>query len=225
MKREGGRSGEYVAVTPKLGEEAEALDKAMNELRSVYELYFMGVERAEPVQLRDRVKGKLRWLQEQQIRNTALRFRINQLKARMISLENYWQRVLRQREAGTYYRDKAQLQKRQLEAKRIEQARAQAEAAAQPAPVPAGQAPKKRPRPRVRSAEDLTEPTLQRLYKTYATARQRCGEAVDLGYADMARTLRSQVPKILSSTGAKSVEFKVVIRNQHAVLKAVPRDD
>lgn len=228
-----------------IGAEADALDKAMNELRAAYELYFMGVEPTEPLQARDRLKAKLRWLQGQQVRNTAQRFRINQLKARMISLENYWQRVLRQREAGTYHRDHARVKRleaaRRKQEARAEALRAEAQAqvqaqqqgaqpaagqpgAAQPSVAQPG-APVRRQRPRVRSAEELTEDTLQRLYRTYATARKRCGEGMDLGYSDMARTLRAQVPKILSKSGARAVEFKVVIRNNHAVLKAVPRDD
>jgi hypothetical protein len=39
----------------------------------------------------------------------------------------------------------------------------------------------------------------------------------------MASSLRKQVPKLMESTGAKAIEFKVVIKGGHAVLKAVPK--
>jgi hypothetical protein len=54
-------------------------------------------------------------------------------------------------------------------------------------------------------------------------ARRRCGEATDLRYEDMAAALRKQVPRLMSQTGAASVEFKVVIRAGKAVLKAIPK--
>ena len=40
----------------------------------------------------------------------------------------------------------------------------------------------------------------------------------------MAASLKKQVPKLLASTGAKSIEFKVVIKQGRTVLKAVPKD-
>lgn len=78
-------------------------------------------------------------------------------------------------------------------------------------------------RPSATSADDLTEPKLKKLYQTYISARKRCGEAVDLRYEEMAAALRKQVPKLMHSTGAKAVEFKVVIRGGKAVLKALPK--
>ena len=40
---------------------------------------------------------------------------------------------------------------------------------------------------------------------------------------ELAAALRKQVPKLINNTGAKSVEFKVVIRGGKAVLKALPK--
>ncbi|NJK89580.1 MAG: hypothetical protein HC923_09375, partial [Myxococcales bacterium] len=80
-------------------------------------------------------------------------------------------------------------------------------------------------RPRARRPEDLTEPQLRRLFDTYVGARRRCGETANLRYEEMAAALRKQVPKLMASTGATSVEFKVVIRDGRAVLKALPRHD
>ena len=78
-------------------------------------------------------------------------------------------------------------------------------------------------RPSVKSVDDLTEGKLRQLYSAYSTAKKRCGEKVDLGFNDMARSLKKQVPQLLKTTGAKEIEFKVVIKRGHAVLKAVPK--
>ncbi len=237
-------------------EEVEKVEKELNELRANYELYFMGVEKAEPVNQRDLLKATIRRWQEMRPRNTALKFKIQQLKARMVSLENYWQRVMRQRESGTYHRDQAKVDRREAERLQKElQNSKQSDprnATLQPAGAPpngqaisgaalyagksaaetngkGGVASKPSPqdvmRPRVSSADELTEPKLRKLYDTYVSARKRCGEAVDLRFEDMAAALRKQVPKLLKDTGARSVEFKVVIREQRAVLKAVPRHE
>ncbi len=245
-------------------ETVDTLEKDMNELRSQYELYFMGIEKVEPLITRDGLKATIRKLVGPHIKNTALKFRIQQLKARMISLENYWERTNRQREAGTYRRDQARVARREAEIKKQEleaQKRRAADRGELPrsdvaetgvakAPSlqgqaitgaalqagksaadtagrqrPGGQAPSRGEvgRPSASSAEDLTEPKLQRLYQTYVSARKRCGEKVDLRYEDMAAALRKQVPKLLKDTGAKAVEFKVVIRSGRAVLKALPK--
>lgn len=238
----------------------EEFEKTLNELRATYELYFMGVERAEPTVQRDKLKARLRQLRDQKPRNTALKFQIQQLRARMVSLENHWNRINREKENGTYRRDVAKVERRRLEME-AKQLKARQEAAgdshtalAEPAPPGRGQGqditgaalqsgrsaaetggavrrgniPGTQTditRPRARRAEDLDEAKLQRLYKTYVGARRRCGEGVDLRYEDMAASLRKQVPRLLQQTGAKSVEFKVVIRNGRAVMKALPRHE
>lgn len=216
----------------------DQLERDIDELRATYELFFMGVEKVEPQPQRDLVKGRIRRFQERRPRNTALKFRIQQLKARLVSLENYWQRTLRQREAGTYHRDVARLERRQAERARQEAAARAAQAASPAASEngeavdsrvlaagggPARGAPATSHRPRASSADDLTEPKLRKLYDTYLGARRRCGESTELRYEDMASALRKQVPKLMTKTGAKSVEFKVVIRSGKAVLKALPR--
>lgn len=242
-----------------LGPELDRLEHDMNELRATYELFFMGVERGEPLPARNAVKAALRRLQETKPRNTSLKFRLQQARARFVSLENHWNRINRERENGTYRRDVAKAERRRLELERRELEAARARGAADertaagaPAPGPDGRpltGADLRPgasgavtagggaqprgaagdpafgRPRARRAEDLTEPQLQRLYNTYITARRRCGESTKLRYEDMAASLRKQVPALMQKTGAKEVEFKVVIRGGHAVLKALPKDD
>lgn len=245
-----------------IGDEIDGLEKDINELRSTYELYFMGVEKLEPTATRDNIKATLRRWQEMKPRNTALRFRVQQLKARLVSLENYWSRITRQREAGNYKRDQARVARREQERTRAEHERAKRLALlrgeappADPSETVDGRSPPGeghaitgqalmdgksasttagggRPgapasasmsRPRASSAEDLTEPKLRKLYQTYVSARKRCGEKADLRFEDMAAALRKQVPKLMNDTGAKSVEFKVVIRGGRAVLKALPK--
>ncbi|MEM1023339.1 MAG: MXAN_5187 C-terminal domain-containing protein [Myxococcota bacterium] len=230
---------------PDLAPEIERLEKDLDALKATYELFFMGIEKLEPSVQHDALKKRLRAIQERAVRNTGLKFRRQQLKAKFVTLQNHWNRVLREREAGTYRRDIVRAERRaELLAER-ERLRAQQDPptelrkASSPegvdVPTPGtqsalprvGQAPQGRDvsRPRASRPEDLTDAHLQRLYQTYVGARRRCGESANLGYDDMASALRKQVPKLMKQTGAKSVEFKVVIRSGKAVLKALPRHE
>jgi hypothetical protein len=44
-----------------------------------------------------------------------------------------------------------------------------------------------------------------------------------MSYDSVAASLRKQVPELMKQHGAKSVEFKVIIKDGKAVLKAVPK--
>lgn len=77
----------------------------LDRLRALYDQFFQGLERTEPTQLRKDFERILSTLRKEQPRNTALRFRFQQLVQRNVTLDNYWRKVLRQIEDGTYRRD------------------------------------------------------------------------------------------------------------------------
>src|SRR5688572_24520798 len=83
----------------------DELDTRVDRLRALYEQYFVGIEKLEPhVQKKD-VERRLYALRKLQIRNTALRFRFQNLVQRYTTYLTYWQRVCRQIEEGTFKRD------------------------------------------------------------------------------------------------------------------------
>src|SRR5574340_231656 len=114
-----------------LADEAQKLEEELEALKAKYEMYFLGVERREPVRWREDVKKKVLRLKSAFTRNTGLRFRVQSLHARYLSYERLWLRAAREREEGTYRRDlfKARLHTR-------EQEPAGSGAAAQDAPAP-----------------------------------------------------------------------------------------
>jgi len=70
----------------------------------------------------------------------------------------------------------------------------------------------------------LSGDKIQRIYDAYITAKKRCKESTDGITLDaVAQSLRKQVPTLMKDHGAKSVDFKVVIKDGKAVLKAVPK--
>jgi hypothetical protein len=72
----------------------------------------MGIEKREPsVQLKEVVRV-MRRLDNEQIKNTALRYRLRTLVQKFNTYRNYWNRTLRAIEAGTYHRDVARVRRK-----------------------------------------------------------------------------------------------------------------
>jgi hypothetical protein len=92
--------------------------KKLDRLKILYEQYFMGINKREPlVPLKDVVRI-MRALDQKKIRNTGLRFRYRSLVQKFNSYRTFWHRTLREIERGTYHRDLAKT-KRNLAKKGI----------------------------------------------------------------------------------------------------------
>ena len=76
----------------------------VDRLRSLYEQYFMGIERLEPTVPRKDVDRRIQSLRKEQIRNTALRFRFQMILQRYNTYQTHWMRICREIENGTYKR-------------------------------------------------------------------------------------------------------------------------
>ncbi len=92
-------------------QDAEALAEAVQKLRILYEQYFAGVERFEPLKERTRIKKELRRLMGVRSNNTAYKFKMQSTQATLVTYENHWDRIVRQIEEGTFKRDKLKAQR------------------------------------------------------------------------------------------------------------------
>jgi uncharacterized SAM-binding protein YcdF (DUF218 family) len=174
--------------------------------------------------------------------NAALRFRTQSLHARYLAYERLWLRAAREREEGRYRRDlfKARLHARGAEAATSAAGAQPGAAAAQEGPaVPpgavdpqrvnstsarGGSAPTGAPQQGAPTGgpDGVGEREMRALYDAYVSAKRSCNEDVSrLTYEAMAKSVARQVPEILSRSKAKAVEFKVVVKDGRAVLKAV----
>lgn len=82
----------------------EELETRVERLRSLYEQYFMGIEKIAPAVAHKDVTRRIDVLRHEQIRNTAKRFRLQMIIQRYNTFQQYWQRILREIENGTYRR-------------------------------------------------------------------------------------------------------------------------
>jgi hypothetical protein len=206
-----------------LVEEVGKVDDELEALKAKYEMYFLGVERLEPARWRDDVRKKVLRLKSAFTRNTGLKFRIQSLHARYLSYERLWLRSAREKEEGTYHRDlfKARLHARERAGDAATQAPAPASA-----PAPAAKAAKPAAAISIPAAapSGAGDAQLRTLYEAYVAAKKRCNEDVSrLTYEAVARSVSKQIPELKAKFKARSVEFKVEVKDGKAILKAVPK--
>ena len=94
-------------IEARLGEMEEKMDR----LRSMYESYFMGMERIPPDTARREMNRLMLEMQQVSIVASALRFRFQSLSQRWVLQSTYWNRTMREIEAGTFRRDVARTQR------------------------------------------------------------------------------------------------------------------
>lgn len=80
------------------------LETRLERLRSLYEQYFLGIEKIPPQVARKDVDRRIWELRRVKIRNTAKRFKLQTIVQRYNTFQQYWQRILREIENGTYKR-------------------------------------------------------------------------------------------------------------------------
>jgi hypothetical protein len=353
-----------LTASEEVAEQIGELEARVEQLKIHYDQYFLGLERAPPIQERDSVKAAINRVKSTYIRNTAQRFRVQSLFQKLLSYERMWMRISREMEEGTYSRDlfKARLRNQKKNDKKKDKSKekkAEAEAPLEkeettdphivlpqemlegpplvrpapvagsgnaadpplirpnavpptssgrppppppealgqrpgapgnrpptttppPPPVEAGAVvrqsssglpavrgsgtapgvpgkgppppPKPETGPAVRqsaaglpavrpgvpptapgarataaapgsgNASGLTDDKMKAIYNALVAAKRQCKESTDgITYESVARTINTQMPELMKQHNAKAVDFKVVIKNGKATLKAVPR--
>ncbi len=80
------------------------LEVRMERLRKLYDQYFLGFEKLEPLVARKDVDRRVEVLRKEQLRNTALRFRFQMSTQKYSTYQTLWARTCRAIEDGTYKR-------------------------------------------------------------------------------------------------------------------------
>jgi hypothetical protein len=219
----------------------DAFEEAVEELRLSYEKYFVGIERQAPAQRHKEVKAQMRRLEELRVRSTVVRFRIGGLRARLVTYEHYWTRVLTEIEKGTHRRD---LQRRTQRRTQADPPRAPKPEAAALEPEPTA-TPTDVPRPRLVteiSAPQASAPVpgpprpppppvpvpgmkgaeVRQLFHELVRAKRDAGEDVQgLTERALARKLARELPKLREQHGGP-VKFEVATVAGKVRLRARP---
>lgn len=89
--------------------ELDDIQNSIKELEILYEQYFAGIERREPVNDRKAIVKRIRHFTNRHIVWTDLKFRYQGLASRFMTYCQYWDRIQRQIEEGKYHRHIARL--------------------------------------------------------------------------------------------------------------------
>jgi hypothetical protein len=224
----------------------EALDDLEEEielLKVAFERYFNGVDRVPPTREHDTVKLHIRNAERQRGGSTVIRFRMQGLKARFITYEHYWTRILRQIEDGTFRRVVAESKRREYEAlrRRVDEEGAQAaqsgvrtipERDAGQSGIRAkldrdGEVPRDaeatRARPPLPSGVDPKQ--ARELFKQFVAAKKAAGESIEgLTYGRLLDKLSKEVPKLQEKHG-DGLRFEVATVDGKVRLRARKRPD
>ena len=182
------------------------LEQELNQLRVTYDLYFQGLERIPPEERRNLYHKKiLRFQVSIATAPTALRYRVNSLLQRFTSYDQMWRRQMTAIENGTSRRDKL----RASVAKNQKPTPLAAPAPlAEPAPIPMGN-------------PALEAERLKKLHGAYVKAHEISGQKTSLTLDKLSASLKKQLPQLQQKHPGKQIDFKVVIKNGKAQLKAV----
>ena len=181
--------------------EAAALATRLEELRKAYDRYFLGVDKLEPSGDRRRFQMELDSMLGSPCPNTQVRFHVSQVKGKYLTLQQYWNRVLREIEDGTYQRDRFR-----LDLKEKQRAESGAKVAARP--EASGPAP-------------IDADVVDRVFRAYLLAKQKCNEPTDgVSREKLAEMLAKHAGKLGGSDAATRPEFKVVIKDGKARIVA-----
>ncbi len=184
--------------TEEIGKDVELLVNELENLRKSYEQYFLGLERKEPSNLREKVVNLIRKYSGLQIKNARIKFRYQQTVARYNTYTTYWDRVLREIEEGSYERDVFKYNAdHQTDGK---------------APTPAQNAKK----------ESAKDPILI-LFDQYVAAREKCKESIaGLTPEKFRKAIEAQIEAVKKQTNAGNVRLAVAIEGGKSKIKAVP---
>ena len=172
----------------------DLLEQRIEELRVLYEQYFIDVLPQMPEQLRKEVKSRIRKLVKAPFKNSATRFRLRSLEQRYRSYEMYWERVLKQREEGTYVRDVFKAEMRE---------KAQAEDAL------------------AASGVGAAERGLKQLYDSYESAVKKTGASTDnINFDAFKRSMIKRAKDLKQQHGVKKLHYKIVVKGGKVIVKA-----
>lgn len=87
-----------------IARELNSLEQDQKELEILYEQYFAGIEKREPIKARESLAFRLRHFSNRRIMQTDLRYKYQNMATRFHSYSGYWDRILRLMDEGRYGR-------------------------------------------------------------------------------------------------------------------------
>jgi hypothetical protein len=183
------------------------IEQRMSLCKLGYEKYFAGTESIEPMKERESLKRDMRDIDRTTMTATREKYRWRSIKARMSSLENYWQRNLVMIERGTHPKMKF---------------RADAKQRAAGIDPHTSAADRLETQRQIRAREAEREGSMREIFNDYVSARKKCGQDANMDYRQVRAALKNQAKTIQTKESCKDVKFKVKVKGGKASITAIP---
>lgn len=172
----------------------DIFEARLSELRISYEQYFSALIPFQPTKEHDGVKKMVRDLLRTPFKNSQTNFRMKNLILRYQTLNTHWERILKERENGTYKRDKFRASIRSEAQKNVQ---------------------------RNQSDEGQREGRFKALYDSYRSALDAQGLALsNLEFAKFRTDLEKKAELLSSRAGGKKVKFAIEVGEGKVSIKA-----
>lgn len=174
------------------------LEDEIAKLKVEYEQFFLSLTPYTPDKLHNEVKKHIRLLRKAPFKNSQMVYQLRVLETRYNTFNSYWQRILREKEAGTYVRDvfKANL--------REQMAKDEAES---------------------QSAKGQVSKTMKALFDSYSTALEKAtGKRQSLDFSAFQKSLVNRAKDFREKNGNKKLTFKVVVKEGKVTVQAKVKD-
>lgn len=189
-------------------EDIDLLDSKLARLKVEYEQYFMRVLKREPVKLRNEIEKTILFYSNKNFTNTSHKFKYNSVVAKYNSYKQYWTRVLREIEEGTFIR-KGEGDSLGSKLPQIKTPAPQKTTKA-PAEVSAGGSPKSE---------------LEDVYRQYIDKRRECNESTDgITMDSLARTIDKYKKQVEEQYKTKDIDLKVYVKDGKTKLTITPKN-
>ncbi len=190
--------------------EVAELEVRLERLRSLYEQYFHGIERIEPSVARKDVDRRFWAVRKVKLRNTAKRFKLQTLIQRYNTLQQYWAKVCRQIENGTYVRHVQRAERRVATAGPHKPKARKARPGSAPLDEPAPSA--------------LDEARVAQLHQQLLETQQRLQPGSRaISHKALAESLRVAQTRLSEKHADRQIDFRVVERDGKATIQPVLR--
>ncbi|MBI5468157.1 MAG: hypothetical protein HY891_03405 [Deltaproteobacteria bacterium] len=190
-----------------ISEDIDILDSKLARLKVEYEQYFMRVLKREPVKLRNEIEKTILFYSNKNFTNTSLKFKYNSVVAKYNSYKQYWVRVLREIDEGTFIR--------------------KGEGDALGSKLPQIKTPAPRNTPKTASAASTGSPKseLEDVYRQYIDKRRECNESTDgITMDTLARTIEKYKKQVEEQYKTRDVDLKVYVKDGKTKLTITPKN-
>jgi hypothetical protein len=188
-----------VVDSEELAEDLQQLEIKLKILKRDYEFYFNGVEKREPLRVKEQAQKIIRKYFNERIMNVGLRFKFQSLVATFNTFNNYWMRTMLQIENGTYQKDRF---KAEIREKNVLNSTG--------TNIPG------------RAGEKTQEDKYLEIYRDFLNARETSKEGTNISYDGLKKILLERSQDIKEKYQCDDVKFKVTLENGKAKLRGFP---